>query len=285
MHASLKSDTLYKGRHCLIWWDSTNASEDALGSVTEIAGKEGNVLRSYRYDSWGEMTRGDESGDANPYRYVGKYGVRWQDKTMGYYQMGVRHYHPNLGRFIQKDPISKILQTYAYARNNPILYNDATGLTVSSGGIKPTHDYLSSQYCPTVAYNYDFAYNSLLLKSQYDTECLEAIEQARFPSSLSSKSLYEAIWQANISFFSSNEGIMQPIDNNYDNGYKIWDTSHAMLGGNMIWLADLQFAGTPYAAEAVLFEELLHNMGIRDSEIKLNKCKLENACSIQNWYR
>ena len=69
---------------------------DALGSITEITGKEGNALRSYRYGAWGEMTSGETSHDVNPFRYVGAYGVRWQDATLGMYHMGARWYTPGI---------------------------------------------------------------------------------------------------------------------------------------------------------------------------------------------
>lgn len=104
---------------------------DALGSVTEITGKNGAVARSYRYDSWGKQTSGDDYGDLNPFRYVGKYGVRWQDRTLGLFHMGFRHYPPNIGRFIQRDPMGvNIVGTnlYTYAKNNPIINSDPTGL-------------------------------------------------------------------------------------------------------------------------------------------------------------
>ena len=48
--------------------------------------------------------------------------------------MGARYYDPNLGRFLQRDPLlhtlarSVDLHMYAYALNNPLRYADPTRL-------------------------------------------------------------------------------------------------------------------------------------------------------------
>jgi len=102
---------------------------DALGSITEITGKEGNPLRSYRYDAWGEMTAGETAHDVNPFRYVGAYGVRWQDSTLGMYHMNRRFYNPCAGRFISRDLQDP--HPYTYALNNPIIYVDPSGRSAS----------------------------------------------------------------------------------------------------------------------------------------------------------
>jgi RHS repeat-associated protein len=98
---------------------------DALGSITEITGKEGQSIRSYRYDAWGAFTTGENSHDSNLFRYVGAYGVIWQDGTLGLLHMGHRFYNPTVGRFISKDPLN--LNLYTYARNNPMKYIDPSG--------------------------------------------------------------------------------------------------------------------------------------------------------------
>ena len=41
--------------------------------------------------------------------------------------MGARFYWPELGRFIQQDPIGDDNNWYAYAANNPLVYIDPTG--------------------------------------------------------------------------------------------------------------------------------------------------------------
>jgi RHS repeat-associated protein len=105
---------------------------DALGSITEITGKEGQAIRSYRYDAWGSMTTGENAHDSNPFRFVGAYGVRWQDSTLGLYHMGARYYQPNIGRFISQDPIRgfdeyRDYNRYIYVDNNPATIVDPEG--------------------------------------------------------------------------------------------------------------------------------------------------------------
>jgi RHS repeat-associated protein len=102
---------------------------DMLGSITEITGKEGNPLRSYRYSAWGDITSGETAHDVNPFRYVGAYGVRWQDSTLGMYHMNRRFYNPCAGRFISRDLQDP--HPYAYALSNPIIYVDPSGRSAS----------------------------------------------------------------------------------------------------------------------------------------------------------
>ena len=60
------------------------------------------------------------------------YGYNGQltDTNTGYQFLGngTRLYDPTLGRFLQSDPAKSGLNWYAYANNNPIMYNDPTGL-------------------------------------------------------------------------------------------------------------------------------------------------------------
>ena len=47
----------------------------------------------------------------------------------GMQQLGARFYWPELGRFIQQDPIGDGMNWYAYAGNNPVVWVDPEGLT------------------------------------------------------------------------------------------------------------------------------------------------------------
>ncbi len=54
----------------------------------------------------------------------------------GLVAIGVRHYDPATGRFLQTDPLGLSAdQLYAYARNNPYVFADPSGLSPVAGGL------------------------------------------------------------------------------------------------------------------------------------------------------
>ncbi len=63
------------------------------------------------------------NNDAITHGFVG----RRQDNDVGLYQLGARWYDPDLGRFVSVDPVPGFFNQYAYAYNNPFVYNDASG--------------------------------------------------------------------------------------------------------------------------------------------------------------
>jgi RHS repeat-associated protein len=61
------------------------------------------------------------------------------NSTSGWYEMFYRGYDPALGRMLQVDPLALVthdMSPYQYGDNNPVLFNDPTGL------ISATHDQL-----------------------------------------------------------------------------------------------------------------------------------------------
>ena len=74
--------------------------------------------------------------DYNPFRYRGYY----YDIETGLYYLNSRYYDPEIGRFISPDDISYLgangdlisYNLYAYCSNNPVNYQDPTGLSWKS---------------------------------------------------------------------------------------------------------------------------------------------------------
>lgn len=108
---------------------------NARGDVIALTDSAGNKTVSYEYDEWGNITTitgNQELADANPYRFVGKYGVLY-DKDSNLYLMGWRDYDPSIGRFIVQDeylgeedePTS--LNRYLYADADPVNNIDPDG--------------------------------------------------------------------------------------------------------------------------------------------------------------
>ncbi|MBN6888315.1 RHS repeat-associated protein [Cytobacillus horneckiae] len=98
------------------------------------------VYTLYRiYDDWGNILKsegltdiGKEVVKANPFRYVGKFGVQYDEDTKLYF-MGWREYDPKIGRFLVADeyegeddnPIS--FNRYLYAESDPVNNIDPDG--------------------------------------------------------------------------------------------------------------------------------------------------------------
>lgn len=106
---------------------------DGLGSVVAVSDGGGNILERYEYDVFGEVTIRDANGQAqdqgqygNPYFFTGR---RLDDET-GLYYYRERYYSPQLGRFLQPDPIGYMdgLNLYTYTRNNPVNRTDPMGM-------------------------------------------------------------------------------------------------------------------------------------------------------------
>ena len=120
-----------------------NAQGDVIG-IYEFSGR---LMASYDYDEWGNCTvnvlAADNNGHAvdspdhiayaNPFRYRGYF----YDAETGLYYVSSRYYDPEIGRFInadsqlnQKDGILGY-NMFAYCHNNPIMYSDPTGHSIT----------------------------------------------------------------------------------------------------------------------------------------------------------
>lgn len=104
---------------------------DALGSVIALSQYDsGNghasIVEQYEYSAFGETTVTLDGSTDNPYRFTGR---RWDDET-GLYYYRARIYVPELGRFLQPDPIgyADSINIYVYGVNNPLRFVDPLGL-------------------------------------------------------------------------------------------------------------------------------------------------------------
>lgn len=102
--------------------------QDHLNSTRLLTDDQGGVMQRYDYRPFGENQKG-LNGPVNDIEFTGH---RSDDESSLIY-MKSRYYDPQLGRFISPDSIipdpfnPQALNTYSYANNNPISYNDPTG--------------------------------------------------------------------------------------------------------------------------------------------------------------
>ena len=100
---------------------------DAVGNTTEVTDASGAVANEYRYSPFGQIISRSET-IATPFQFSGMYDAM-TDPT-GLVHLGARSLDPATGRFIQPDPlgIGASPNLYRYADNNPISKIDPTGL-------------------------------------------------------------------------------------------------------------------------------------------------------------
>jgi RHS repeat-associated protein len=105
---------------------------DALGSVTEATDGAGALVERYTYDVYGEPSMFDGTGTplaasaiSNPYLFTGR---RHDPESANYYYRA-RMYSPELGRFLQMDPLGYVdgMNAYAYTNNSPVSRVDPSG--------------------------------------------------------------------------------------------------------------------------------------------------------------
>jgi len=100
---------------------------DGIGSSIGITDMTGEMVNKYAYDAFGKALS-QTGAIPNPFKYIGRFGV--MDEGNGLMYMRARYYDPEIGRFINKDPIglSGGINLFTYAGNNPINFTDPQGL-------------------------------------------------------------------------------------------------------------------------------------------------------------
>jgi RHS repeat-associated protein len=102
-------------------------SYDANGNITDLVDTNGTVVAHYEYDPYGNtIAKSGDQADTNPFRFSSKY---WDGET-GFYYYGYRFYSPDLGRFLNRDPIGEMggIGLLGYVENQTTDRIDILGL-------------------------------------------------------------------------------------------------------------------------------------------------------------
>ncbi len=110
---------------------STFYHYDGLGSTVAVTDEDEQVVESYSYDAFGDVTV--HTGDAeNPFLYVGELGyyADWLDGAVCDYYVRARTYNPTIARWLSVDPHgfdSDDDNLVRYVGNQPLRFSDPSG--------------------------------------------------------------------------------------------------------------------------------------------------------------
>jgi len=114
-------------------WRSSSTSRfplyDLTGSARGLVDASGAVTDTYELDAFGRQVSSTGS-TVNPYKYDAAWG--YISDPSGFQQLGYRFYWPEVGRFVQQDPIGDGMNWYAYVGNDPVIWVDPYGLWSAS---------------------------------------------------------------------------------------------------------------------------------------------------------
>ncbi|MDY6944026.1 MAG: RHS repeat-associated core domain-containing protein, partial [Pseudomonadota bacterium] len=111
------------------------------GDTVVLSDDSGTVNDEYAYGEYGQVQESPTNTTPNPFRYVGQYGV--MDEGQNLYFMRARFYDPEIGRFLNEDPLGfegGDWNLYAYVMGNPGTATDPLGLMDFGGMWKSAVD-------------------------------------------------------------------------------------------------------------------------------------------------
>ena len=113
---------------------------DANFNVTALTDKNGDEVERYLYDPYGVVTflkadwslqevSGHADGTASAYDNPILFAGYYRDSETGLYHVRNRMYHPNLGLWLQRDPLGYVdgMSLYEYCASRPIVSRDPYG--------------------------------------------------------------------------------------------------------------------------------------------------------------
>ncbi|MGE0087185.1 MAG: RHS repeat domain-containing protein [Desulfococcaceae bacterium] len=101
---------------------------DGNGNVSQLVNAaDGSIAAHYEYDAFGNLINSYGAyADENPFRFSTKYF----DAETGLYYYGFRYYSPEIGRWLNRDPIGEEggINLNSFIGNNPFYFYDYLGL-------------------------------------------------------------------------------------------------------------------------------------------------------------
>ena len=109
---------------------------DANGNVTAYVDANGNFRAQYLYDAFGNTV--SQSGDmVDMFRF--RFSTKYHEVETGFYYYIGRFYHPEFGRWLNRDPFGEVGggNLYCFTENNPVMKLDWLGTHTISLVEKP----------------------------------------------------------------------------------------------------------------------------------------------------
>jgi RHS repeat-associated protein len=114
---------------------------DGNGNVTTyLDARTGSALAAYDYDAFGRVIMKDEAGLASTGAGEGgmpiQFSTKYTDAETALVYYGYRYFSPDMGRWLNNDPIQEKggLNLLAFTGNNPVDWADKLGLRVAPDG-------------------------------------------------------------------------------------------------------------------------------------------------------